>query len=182
MPVYTRSGIPAHRRLCRVINTNSYYIGSTIFFEVFSNVITDSNKPIGSVSQEISVDPDIAVHVNTIEFYHYFFRCIGRYKTFAVPSDAMNKIAGIPVTGRRWIYCAFNTPIVWKGKSAPLTIIKCWFFGSCIITRPEPPVFIKRNDRTRICITHDFLAICKKNKEVAAQQKQQMFNRTQSNR
>jgi hypothetical protein len=58
----------------------------------------------------------------------------------------MRKKTTIAFSCRGWVYCTFDTPVVWHIKSAPTFVVEVWLPGRRIIAHPKTPVCIKINN------------------------------------
>ena len=68
VPVNSGAGIPAQRRFERIVHPHSEDVGSAVGVQKLGEIITESDEAIRLASEELAVDPDLAVHVHPVEF------------------------------------------------------------------------------------------------------------------
>ena len=115
-------------------------------FQVRREVAFESGVAVGAAANEVAVDPDFGVVVDTFEFDgdEFGFGDWIEIKGFAIPADASRREAG--ATGVFRAERALDAPIVREIQHAPTGIIEARHHAGGEIAFAEFPVAVEIHD------------------------------------
>jgi hypothetical protein len=113
-------------------------------------VVPKADEAVGPASEELAVDPHLAVHVHAIELDDDLPAGDRRKReAFPIPADAMGEEAAVVLARRRLVNGHFNAPVVRHVERAPAGVIKARLPGGRVIPEPEAPTGVERDDLSR---------------------------------
>jgi Arc/MetJ family transcription regulator len=113
VPVNSRAGIPAQGRFERIVHAHGQDVGSAVGVQKFGEIITEADEAIRFASEELAVDPDLAVHVHPVELDDDLLAgAVRKRETFPIPADAVREKAAVLLALRRRVNRAFDAPVV----------------------------------------------------------------------
>ena len=129
------------------IGTDGNLVWLAAIFQVGRQVVAQTHISIGALAQQVPIDPDLAVHVDTVKIHGDFLSLVrfGKRERFAIPTDASGKIPDRGSAGHRRIVGLLNAPVVWNIKSPPLGIVENWVLGTGCLAQMEGPILGEAN-------------------------------------
>ena len=150
MTINSGAGIPAQGRFERIVHPHGQDVGRAVGFQKFGEIITEADEAVGSASEELAVDPDLAVHINPVELDDDLLAGgVRKRETFPIPADAVREKAVIAVALRRRRERAFDAPVVRQVEGAPVGVIELGLLGRRLVAQMEAPACVEGNDFPR---------------------------------
>ena len=118
------------------IGTDGDVVWLAAIFQVGRQVVAQTHISIGALTQQVPIDPDLAVHIHTVKIDSDFFAFVGfrQSESFAIPTDASGKIPDRGSAGHFGIVGLLNAPVMRHIEFPPLGIIKAWGFRARSLT------------------------------------------------
>ena len=124
------------------IGTDGDVVWLTAVFQVGREVVAETHISIGALTQQVPIDPDLAVHVDPVEIQGDFLALVrfGKRERFAIPTDAAGKVADRGTPGHLGIVGLLDAPVVWHIQFPPLGIIKPRHLRTRRLTEMKSPI------------------------------------------
>ena len=147
VPVDSRAGVPAQGWFGRIIHTNGQDVGGGVGCEKLGEIVAEPDEAVGPASEELAVEPDVAVHIDPVKLDDDLLAGSGRKReALPIPAGAVREIAAITLALRRRVHGTFDAPVVGHVEGAPACVVEVGPTGSRVILKVEAPAVIEGND------------------------------------
>ena len=118
------------------IGTDGDVVFLGAIFQVGRQVVAKTHISIGALTQQVPIDPDLAVHVDAVKIDGDFLAFVrfGNRECLAIPPHPSGKIADGRTPGHFGIIGQLNTPVVRHIQHAPLRVVETRSFRTRRVT------------------------------------------------
>ena len=105
-------------------------------FQVGREVVAETHVSTRALAQKMPVDPDLAVHVNTVKIDGDFLAFVRfrKRESLAIPAHTPGKVTYGSPPGHLGIIGQLNTPVVWHIQNRPFCVVETRRFSTLRIT------------------------------------------------
>ena len=134
------------------IGTNGDVVWLAAVFQVGREVVAQTHISIRALTQQVAIDPDLAVHIDTVKIHGDFLAFVrfGKRERFAIPTDAAGKVADRRAPGHLGIVGLLDAPVVRHIQFPPLGIIKPRHLRTRCLTEMKGPFVAEANSLPRL--------------------------------
>ena len=121
-------------------------------FQIGREVVAQTHISIRALTQQVAIDPDLAVHIDAVEINGDFLALVrfGKRERFAIPTDAAGKVADRRAPGHLGIVGLLDAPVVRHIQFPPLGIVENWVLGTGCLAQMKGPILGEANSRPRL--------------------------------
>jgi hypothetical protein len=146
------AGVPAQGRLERVVDAHGEDVGAAVRGQELREVVAEADEAVGPATEELPVDPDLAVHVDAVELHDDLLPGHGgEREALPVPADPVVEVAARGLALGRRVERPLDAPVVGQVERAPGGVVEAGPPRGRVVPELEAPAAVEGDHLARAC-------------------------------